>query len=92
VADALGYPRSHWSFTLPVLVAALRAGLGAARRVNPLEAWLASVGERRWDAVVAAGLGDSPATFSIPESLGARGARGRVARHLGCECREEFHR
>ncbi len=46
VADALGYPRSHWSVTLPVQVAALRAGLGAARRVNPLEAWLASVGER----------------------------------------------
>jgi len=69
VADALGYPRPTWSVALPALSAALRAIVGAVRRVGPLEDWLASVGERRWEAVVTAGLGATPATFAIPESL-----------------------
>jgi hypothetical protein len=71
VADALGYPPSTWGIALPMLSATLRTTLGAARRVPPVEAWLASVGERRWNEVVAAGLGATPATFPIPEELGA---------------------
>jgi len=71
VADALGYPRARWKAVLPLLSATFRTTLGAARHISALDSWLASVGEQRWHAVVSEGLGAAPATFAMPESLGA---------------------
>jgi hypothetical protein len=74
-ADALGVGRSGAQL-LPALV---RPAAGLAARLNRLPLWrgvAATVGDRYWDAAVAEGLGDAPATYHPPPALaGPREAR-----------------
>jgi hypothetical protein len=68
-ADALGLRRTPWRHLPRCTRLALRPLESARRRSARLERGLVSVGERYWEAAIAAGLGADQARFTPPERL-----------------------
>ncbi|MFO0608050.1 MAG: oxygenase MpaB family protein [Polyangiales bacterium] len=66
-ADALGYPKSRWSYAFPVAREVHAAGLGRLRTLGPAGNLAFEVGQRYWREVTLAALKGVPAGFSMPD-------------------------
>ncbi len=77
LADALGYPRSHWTWA----VGAMRpffASAAIAQRVIPgLRGWATRVGAWIWDRMIEQVLAGAQAEFRLPTQLDKQAAQER---------------
>jgi hypothetical protein len=68
-ADALGYPRSRWRFTLPALRALVISGDRVLHGLPGAEGVTLAAGMAYWQRFIELGLGGMGATFPLPELL-----------------------
>ena len=68
-ADALGLPRNGWRFVVPALRGLVSSAGRVLGRIPGSERLRLEAGLLYWRHVVSVGLGDTDATFALPEAL-----------------------
>jgi hypothetical protein len=68
-ADALGFPKNGWRFVVPALRGLVSTAGTVLGRLPGADRLSLQAGLRYWRHAVAVGLGDSDATFALPESV-----------------------